>query len=314
MEIYNEFSKVYDHFMDNVPYEAWGEFIHEILRSYGIQEGLTFCDLQNQEGLSSCDLQNQGGLSSCNLQNHAASKQPLVLELGCGTGSMTEVLAGYGYDMIGIDNSSTMLEIAKNKETVSGDNILYLLQDMREFELYGSVKAVVCVCDSINYILELLELKQVFHLVNHYLDPEGLFIFDFNTDYKYREVIGNQTIAENREDKSFIWENYYYEEERINEIELSLFMKENEGKLANCSTEDDSSSHLEDDSSNHLEEGTTGIPYRKYIETHHQRAYHLQEIKEALEEAGLEFIKSYDDYTYEEVHEDSQRVVVVARK
>jgi len=295
LEIYNAFSTVYDHFMDDIPYEKWGEFIREMLLSCGIHEGLILNDLENQQDLS-----------SCNLPNHETTKQPLVLELGCGTGTMTEILAGYGYDMIGIDNSSAMLEMARNKEGSSSQNILYLLQDMREFELYGSVKAVVCVCDSINYILELSELKQIFRLVNHYLDPEGLFIFDFNTDYKYREVIGNQTIAENCEDKSFIWENYYYEEERINEIELSLFIKE-ESKSVNCSIEDDSS--LLDS-----KRKTKGVPYRKYIETHHQRAYHLEEIKEVLKEAELEFIKAYDNYTDEDVHKQSQRIVVVARK
>ena len=262
MEIYNEFSKVYDHFMEDIPYNQWGEFIREQLLAYGIQKSRATCDSGDNE----------------------PAKPPLLLDLGCGTGAMTERLASYGYELIGIDNSTAMLEIAKNKEESSPHNILYLLQDMREFELYGSVTAVVCVCDSINYILEIDELKQVFRLVNHYLDPGGLFLFDFNTDYKYRKVIGNQTIAENREDKSFIWENYYYEEERINEIELSLFVKENQGVL-----------------------------YRKYIEIHHQRAYHLDEIREALEETGLELIKAYDDYTDGEVHQESQRVVVVAK-
>ena len=267
MEIYTDFAMFYDHFMDDVPYDEWGEFIREQLLTYGVQEGRTTDNLQDDEPV----------------------KLPLVLDLGCGTGVMTERLASYGYDMIGIDSSTAMLEIAKNREGSSHHNILYLLQDMREFELYGSVTAVVCACDTINYILKLAELKQVFRLVNHYLDPGGLFIFDFNTDYKYQEVIGNQTIGENRGDKSFIWENYYYVEERINEIELSLFVKEDKGESAR------------------------GELYRKYVETHHQRAYHLEEIKEALEEAGLELIKAYDDYTCEEVHQESQRVVVVAR-
>jgi len=160
-------------------------------------------------------------------------------------------------------------------------------------------------------------------LVNHYLDPGGLFIFDFNTDYKYREVIGNQTIAENREDKSFIWENYYYEEERINEIGLSLFVKESslggehEVNVHCCDTDgvkNKPDSRIEVKEGLHDEKDNKGVPYRKYIEIHHQRAYHLDEIKEALEETGLELIKAYDDYTDGEVHQESQRVVVVAKK
>ena len=297
MEIYNEFSKVYDHFMEDVPYDEWGEFIREMLLTYGVQEGRGACVFQDKE----------------------PSKPPLVLDLGCGTGAMTERLASYGYEMIGIDHSSSMLEMAKNKEESSHHNILYLLQDMREFELYGSVAAVVCVCDSINYILELDDLKQVFRLVNHYLDPGGLFIFDFNTDYKYREVIGNQTIAENREDKSFIWENHYYEEERINEIELSLFIKEDSDKSVNPSVEDQikfAKGSVQDKPTSYSRDGeeVRGEPYRRYIETHLQRAYHLKEIKEALEETGLELIKAYDDYTGEEVHEESWRIVVVSKK
>ena len=301
MEIYTDFAMFYDHFMDDVPYDEWGEFIREMLLTYGGQEDRAICDLQGKE----------------------PTKHPLVLDLGCGTGTMTEKLASYGYDMIGIDSSSAMLEIAKNKEESSHHNILYLQQDMREFELYGSVTAVVCVCDSINYILELSELKQVFCLVNHYLDPGGLFIFDFNTDYKYREVIGNQTIAENRQDKSFIWENYYYQEEKINEMELSLFIKDGlykgEAKMEFKRFDSDGVKNKLDNRSEVKskpceEKDNKGELYRKYKEIHYQRAYHLEEIKEALEEAGLEFIKAYDDYTCEEVHKDSQRVVVVAKK
>ena len=190
MEAYTGFAEVYDTFMDNVPYEEWGAYLCGLLEEYGIRDGI-------------------------------------VADLGCGTGTMTEYLAEKGYDMIGIDASEEMLEIAQEKKEKSGYEILYLLQDMREFELYGTVRAIISVCDSINYITEPGDLRQVFHWADNYLDPDGVFIFDFNTEYKYREVLGDQTIAENRETCSFIWDNYYYEEERINEYELSLFIREN---------------------------------------------------------------------------------------
>ncbi len=103
---------------------------------------------------------------------------------------MTELLAKAGYDMIGVDNAEEMLEIAMEKRDKSGHDILYLLQDMREFELYGTVRAVVSVCDSVNYITEPEELQEVFRLVNNYLDPKGVFIFDFNTRYKYERFLG----------------------------------------------------------------------------------------------------------------------------
>ena len=161
---------------------------------------------------------------------------------------------------------------------------MYLLQDMREFELYGTVRAVISICDSLNYITEEEELEEVFRLVNNYLDPEGVFIFDFNTVYKYREILGDQTIAESREDCSFIWDNYYYEEEQINEYELSLFLQE-EGNL-----------------------------YRKYVETHYQKGYELETVKRLLEKSGMKFITAYDAFTRNPPTKESERVYVIARE
>jgi ubiquinone/menaquinone biosynthesis C-methylase UbiE len=248
MDAYTSFASVYDTFMDNIPYEEWAEYLVDLLKEYGISDGL-------------------------------------VLDLGCGTGNMTELLAASGYDMIGVDNAEEMLEIAMEKREKSGHDILYLLQDMREFELYGTVKAIVSICDSINYITEEEDLLEVFRLANNYLDPKGIFIFDFNTVYKYREVLGNQTIAEDREDCSFIWDNYYYEDEQINEYELSLFIKENDSNL-----------------------------YRKYQEMHYQRAYDLETIKRLVEESGLEFITAFDAFTRNMPTNESERVYVVARE
>ena len=115
---------------------------------------------------------------------------------------------------------------------------------------------------------------KVFSLVNNYLDPGGLFLFDFNTEYKYRELLGDTTIAENREECSFIWENYYDLQERINEYDLTIFVRE--GEL-----------------------------YRKFEETHFQRGYTVSEVADALREAGLELVALYDDFTREEPGEDS---------
>ena len=252
MEAYTSFASVYDIFMDNVPYEEWGEYLRGLLEEYGAESGL-------------------------------------VVELGCGTGAMTEILAGYGYDMIGVDNSEEMLELAMDKKLASGHDILYLLQDMREFELYGTVRAAVSVCDSVSYITEPEELAEVFRLVNNYLDPGGVFIFDFNTDYKYREILGEQTIAEDRGDCSFIWDNCYYEDERINEYDLTLFIRDREASGG-------------------------GELYRKYRETHYQRGYTLEEIKGLLRSSGLEFAAAYDAFTRSAPGEESERIYVVARE
>lgn len=274
MRAYTGFADVYDKFMDNVPYDTWTEYLHSLLKEYGVEQGL-------------------------------------VLELGCGTGSVTRRLADKGYDMIGIDNSEEMLEIAREKEferemdseedvdylETEGDSIpriLYLNQDMREFELYGTVAAVVSICDSINYITKEDELCKVFQLVNNYLDAGGLFIFDLNTVYKYRNILGDTTIAENRDDCSFIWENYYYEKEMINEYDVTIYKK------ADIELE---------------EEGEDSKPlYERFEETHYQRAYELDTIIRLLEKAGMEYVTAYDACSKNPPSEESERIYVIAKE
>ena len=229
-QAYGEFARVYDIFQDNVDYQAWAGWLKQQLFSYGIQDGL-------------------------------------VLDLGCGTGTMTELLAKEGYDMIGVDNSEEMLAEAMEKRVESGQDILYL-----------------SVCDSLNYITEEEELEHVFALVNNYLDPHGIFLFDMNTIYKYRDMIGDTTIAENRDEGSFIWENSYDEETGINTYELALFLPREDGL------------------------------YEKTEEVHYQRAYSLEKIKELIKKAGMELLAVYDAYTMEPPREESGRLTFVVRE
>lgn len=243
-ESYSSFAQVYDCFMDNVPYQEWCEYIVDILKEYGITDGL-------------------------------------LLDLGCGTGKMTRLLAKQGYDMIGVDMSEEMLGIAREQDA---EGILYLLQDMREFELYGTVRAVVSVCDCMNYILEEEELLQVFRLVNNYLDPGGIFLFDMNTMYKYRQELGIQTICENREEASFIWDNYFDEESLINEYDLTLFVKEKEDL------------------------------YRKFEEFHYQKAYEQETVQKLLEQAGMEVLAVYGEGTRQAPGDECSRMYFVARE
>ena len=258
-ESYTSFAQVYDMFMDNVDYPAWSKYLIQLLKEYQVEDGL-------------------------------------VLDLGCGTGNTTELLAKEGYDMIGVDNSEEMLEIAREAEyeadawdeseesdEPAGRGILYLLEDMRELELYGSVCAVVSVCDSMNYILEEADLREVFSRVHEYLEEDGIFIFDLNTVYKYRDLLGETTIAENREEGSFIWENYFDEESAVNEYDLTLYIRED------------------------------GETYRRFEEVHYQRAYDLKTIDRLLADAGMELLAAYDAFTKEPVRDDSERIYVVAR-
>ena len=250
MEAYTDFASVYDELMDNTPYGQWCDNIVNVLGEYGINDGL-------------------------------------VLDLGCGTGSLTQLLAAKGYDMIGVDYSEEMLNIACQKRDKSGYDILYLNQDMREFELYGTVCAIVSICDSINYLLEDEDVVTCFKLVNNYLDPKGIFFFDFNTNYKYETIIGDRVIAETRDDCSFIWENFYDPEEMMNEYDLTVFVRGNE------------------------EEPDT---FHRFQETHFQRGYTLEEMRRFIEEAGLVFLKAYDADTLEEVTPQSQRIYCVAQE
>lgn len=233
MDQYTSFAEVYDTFMDNVPYDDWLKRIEKILREHGIDDGL-------------------------------------VLDLGCGTGTMTEGLAKRGYDMIGVDGSDDMLAIAMEKNVKSGLNILYLCQDIAAFELYGTVRAIVCCCDTLNYLTEMEDLNETFRLVNNYLEPDGVFLFDINSENKYENILADNTFAETREDSSFIWENTYDIKSRLNEYALTLFIKEADDL------------------------------YRKYEEFHYQRAYPKEEIQMLLNNNDLmiENLRETEDRLY----------------
>ena len=259
MGAYHDFAQVYDELMDNTPYEQWGKRLDALIRKYGVS-----APERDAEGLLD-------------------SEKNLVVDLGCGTGTLTELLYRMGYDMIGVDSSEAMLNIAMQKKEQSGSEILYLMQDMRELELYSTVGTVFSVCDSLNYILEEQELAEVFSLVENFLFPGGIFIFDFNTVYKYREAIGNTTIAESREDCSFIWENFYDPEEEINEYDLTVFVQEE------------------------------GEHFRRFTETHFQRGYTVEQMTALAEGAGLRIVEVIDADTEGAVTEQSERVLIVAQ-
>lgn len=258
--MYEEFAEVYDELMDDTPYEQWAERIHGLIRRYGVSR-----PERDTEDLLS-------------------SERNLVVDLGCGTGTMAELMYGMGYDMIGVDLSEAMLNVAMRKKEASGSEILYLCQNMRELELYSTVGTVYSVCDSLNYILEEEELLTVFSLVNNYLYPGGIFIFDFNTEYKYREVIGDTTIAENREDCSFIWENVYDPEEQINEYGLTVFVCEEDGR------------------------------FRRFEENHFQRGYTVEQMRSLVERAGMTVAEVFDADTGEGVRAESERVYMIAKE
>ncbi len=247
--MYQQFADVYDEFMQTVPTDTWADYVET-------------------------------------LWQHHALKPELVLDLACGTGSLSLELSKRGYDMIGADNSPEMLNQAREKMYEEGlsEQVLFLLQDMREFELFGTVDSIVCTCDSINYLLEEEEVQQVFDLAENYLDVGGLFMFDVNTEYKYASLLGDNVFADTTEDAAFIWQNHYYEDDRINEYNVTFFAE--------------------------AEDGT----YERFEENHLQKAYSKEAIIAMLEKAHLKVEGVYDAFTLEEAREDSERITFVARE
>ncbi len=248
MSAYERFSEIYDEMMEDLPYDLWADYVINVLKDRGITEGL-------------------------------------VCELGCGTGRMTGRLADAGYDMIGIDLSSDMLEEAMLKEDGTRPlPILYLHQDIRSFELYGTVKAVVSFCDTINYLLSKEDLQETFCLAYMYLDPEGMFYFDVKTPYCFEYVLGETTQILEEDDLFVAWDNHYEAKERLSEYELTMFFG-----------------------------GEDGL-FEKEKEYHTQKAYLREEIEEALKKAGFTLLSVVDGEDMGEVKEESLRWGFLAKK
>ncbi|MFV0439929.1 MAG: class I SAM-dependent DNA methyltransferase [Lachnospirales bacterium] len=187
MDIYNNFAKVYDTFMSDVPYDKWALFLDEVWKKYEL-----------------------------NPKN--------ICDLGCGTGTLTSILAKK-YNLIGVDLSPEMLMIARDKSSEKNLDILYIEQDMTEFHLGFNVDSIYCLCDSLNYLLEEAEVLDTFIQCNKHLAKNGLLIFDLNTEYKFKNMYGSNVFADNSEYGSYIWKNEYLEDEQINIYDVCFFIQ-----------------------------------------------------------------------------------------
>ena len=254
-EGYNAIASVYDKFNAEIDYKKWANFIEASFDRY-------------------------------------LEKRPeLVLDLACGTGKMTRELSLRGYDMIGVDGSEQMLSVASDGNYDEDLNkiheILYLLQDMRSFELYGTVGAVVSCLDSINYLVEDGDLEKTLKSVHNYLDPDGLFLFDVNSPYKFREIYGdNAYILEDEIDGCAVycgWQNCFDEKSGICDFYLTLFSEN--------------------------EDGT----YSRSEEEQKERMYTLEQLKNALETSGFEFLGAFANYDFGEIEETTPRFYIAAR-
>ncbi len=217
------------------------------------------------------------------LSKECASKPDLVLDLGCGTGKMTIELAGRGYDMTGIDYSPDMLDIARNEAEKAGHDILWLCQDMREFELYGTVDAAVCCLDCINHLEDASELEKCFSLVHNYLIPDGIFIFDINGRYKFENIYSDRTYTMEEDGGFCVWENYYDPNTKLCDFYITLFKECSDGR------------------------------YERYEEEQIERMFTLAEIKSSLEKCKMEFLYAFGDLDFSPGNDECERIYIVAK-
>lgn len=244
MSSYEGFAVLYDRLMTDVDYEEWCDYLERTFAQMNV-------------------------------------KPELVLELGCGTGNLTVRLAQRGYSMIGLDNSADMLSIATEKS--EGLDILYLLQDMTNFELYGTVDAVVCSLDCLNYLTENGMLEQCFSLVSLYLNPNGVFLFDMNTQYKMECVLAPETFVSDENDVFYVWQSFWDGERKECEYDLTFFVRE-------------------------------GDCYRRIEETHLQRAYAPEYVELVLNRSGMRLESMTGGWEGLPVSETTERIFFAARK
>ncbi len=156
-------------------------------------------------------------------------KEHLVLDLACGTGSIALRLAQRGYDVIGVDLSADMLAFAKENAEQAEQKILYLQQDMRQFELYGTVDAAFCCLDSLNYLTKTEDIAKCFATVHNYLNPNGLFVFDVHTPYCLAQY-GQKEFVFEEDGVLLAWQNDYHARTKTCDFYLSFFREEKDGR------------------------------------------------------------------------------------
>ena len=247
--IYDMIAPIYDIENQSIDYEEWADFFEKIFQKY------------------------------------LAEKPTLILDLGCGTGKMTLTLAKRGYDMTGVDYSPEMLDIARGEESLNAflHPVLWLCQDMREFELYGTVDVCVCCLDTINHITSSRDLKTIFSLVHNYLNPDGLFLFDINGKGKFENVYANEVYTYEEDGNFFIWENDYRPRSGLCDFYITLFEQGEDGR------------------------------YTRHDEVQTERAYSLKTIRKYLAECGFEYLGAYSGFDENPACDNDERIYFIAR-
>ncbi|MCI8500616.1 MAG: class I SAM-dependent methyltransferase [Oscillospiraceae bacterium] len=216
--------------------------------------------------------------------NAFGGKKGILLDLACGTGSMSFEFAKLGYDVIGIDGSEEMLSAAMDKKLESGiDSVIFLCQQMQELDLYGTVDVTVCALDSLNHLTELKDLQDAFQRVSLFTNPGGLFLFDVNTLYKHQEILGNNTFFYDEPGASCIWQNTFIEPDTV-QIDLDFFIEAEHGL------------------------------YRRTAEQFQERAYTDEILCSTLKKAGFSVLAVYDEDSETPPHDTSERIIYIAKK
>ncbi len=219
------------------------------------------------------------------LEGYGIKPPSLMLELGCGTGRMTLELANRGWDMTALDLSPDMLVAANRRMREAGrDDVLLLCQNMRSFELYGTMAAIVCVLDGVNYLTETRDLRACFKLARNYLDPGGVFLFDVNTPYKFKNVFGQREMILEADGVFCGWKNNYDAESRLCEFDLTIFKQEEDGA------------------------------WTRFGEKQYERCYGERALRKNLELCGFEDIKIFSGYSENIFTDTDERWLVSARK
>ncbi len=243
MSAYGCFADVYDELTSNIDYKELAAYYDRIIQSHGKNRGI-------------------------------------LLDLACGTGSVSREMKALGYDVIGVDLSTEMLSKAKEKPH---DGIEYLCQDMCELDMFGTFDAAICVLDSINHLENAEDILRCFKSVSLFCDPDGLFLFDINTVRKHREILSDNTFVYDMEDVYCVWQNFYSEELDRVDISLDIF-KEKDGL------------------------------YERLCEDFSEIALPIDDICNMLCEAGFKVIDIFDYLTENKGGEDCEKVLICAAK
>ena len=247
MSGYRSFSYFYDMLTENISYKQRAEYFDMLIKKHG-------------------------------------GKKNLLLDLACGTGSLSEEMSRLGYDVIGVDGSEEMLNSAIEKKLESGLNIQYLCQDMTKLDMFGTIDVTICALDSLNHLPDRGAIEKTVQRVSLFCEPSGLFIFDVNTPYKHKHVLGNNTFVYDMDDVYCVWQNTYSEQNDLVEMSLDFFERQENGS------------------------------YKRYEDSFSEIAFDESVIDDILIRSGFEIAAKYDYDTVLPPKPDSEKIVYAARK